>query len=294
MVILRTSYGRSGIRCHASFITRQRHRTGGKVTVKQLTMKRVLFFAALCCAMLFQTLNAQDIIFTKQSTRIDAKILEVSATEVRYKKTSNPDGPTFVMSTSEISSILYANGEVQHISEMQQPLTQPQNDNKSTKNGSFVLYQKSSAIVSEESYPYEISGLEKMIGTVKYEEYKAAQKHFKRGDWAVSFGWVDMFTGGLLIFWSMAKGDFINQFFPGIEDYRHHFLSVGGLLLVASDVLLPVGYIVKGVNAGRISRIAEGYNATHNKGTELSLSMSPTLMNNHGQIAPGVGLTLRF
>lgn len=59
------------------------------------------------------TASAQDIIVTKDSERIDAKILEVSDTEVSYKKAGYVEGPTFVMKTSEISSIIYSNGDVQ-------------------------------------------------------------------------------------------------------------------------------------------------------------------------------------
>lgn len=54
-----------------------------------------------------------DIIVTTKSERIDATVLEVSETEIRYKKASNPTGPTFVISTEKIASILYKNGEVQ-------------------------------------------------------------------------------------------------------------------------------------------------------------------------------------
>ena len=57
--------------------------------------------------------KAQDIIVTKDSERIDAKIIEVSEQEVKYKKHNNLDGPTFVLSTAKISSVIYANGNVQ-------------------------------------------------------------------------------------------------------------------------------------------------------------------------------------
>ena len=68
-----------------------------------------LIFILLACL----TANAQDIIIKKNSERIDAKILEVSDSEVSYKKTDYIDGPTFIVKTSEISSIIYSNGEVQ-------------------------------------------------------------------------------------------------------------------------------------------------------------------------------------
>ena len=63
---------------------------------------------------------AQDVIVTKQSERIDATILEVSDQEVKYKKQSNPTGPTFTLSTAKIASIIYANGEVQTFSQIKE------------------------------------------------------------------------------------------------------------------------------------------------------------------------------
>ena len=55
---------------------------------------------------------AQDIIVTNDARKIEAKILEVSGTEVKYKETDNPEGPTFIISTNDINSIIYANGKV--------------------------------------------------------------------------------------------------------------------------------------------------------------------------------------
>lgn len=74
-------------------------------------MKRfILVFSMLLISVL---LTAQDVIVTKTSEKIEAKIIEVSNTEVKYKKTDFLDGPTFIIQISEISSIIYANGDVQ-------------------------------------------------------------------------------------------------------------------------------------------------------------------------------------
>ena len=114
----------------------------------------------------------------------------------------------------------------------------------------------------------------------------------------IGFGWGDLVVGGLLYSYGYIVSRYYNSRYKkdgyGNSLYGGEFLLVGGILLVAGNVLLPVGYISKGVAAGKISRIAEGYNAAQNKGTELSLSMSPTLLYNNGQVAPGVGLTLSF
>lgn len=63
----------------------------------------------LCSAIIM----AQDVIITKDSERIDAKIEEVSNEQIKYRKKDNLSGPLFVMFTSEIQSVLYQNGEVQ-------------------------------------------------------------------------------------------------------------------------------------------------------------------------------------
>lgn len=55
---------------------------------------------------------AQDIIVTTDAKKIEAKISEVSKSEIRYKEADNLDGPTFVIETTEISSIIYSNGKV--------------------------------------------------------------------------------------------------------------------------------------------------------------------------------------
>lgn len=56
------------------------------------------------------TASAQSIITRKDGTDIQAKILEVTSSEIKYQKYSNPDGPVFVMSKSDIRSVRYENG----------------------------------------------------------------------------------------------------------------------------------------------------------------------------------------
>lgn len=59
------------------------------------------------------SLSAQDIIVTKDAQKIEAKILEVSKLEIRYKESDNLEGPTFVLETQDINTVIYANGKVE-------------------------------------------------------------------------------------------------------------------------------------------------------------------------------------
>lgn len=57
------------------------------------------------------TLRAQDRIVRLNDQTIEARVLEITPDEVRYKRFSNPDGPTYILPTKDIRYILYQNGE---------------------------------------------------------------------------------------------------------------------------------------------------------------------------------------
>lgn len=75
----------------------------------------------MLCGILFLatgTVSAQDVIVLNNKTadEIEAKIVEVSNDEVKYKKWAYQDGPTFSVPTGEIFVIKYQNGEKQTFS----------------------------------------------------------------------------------------------------------------------------------------------------------------------------------
>jgi len=87
-------------------------------------MKKFLILATviICSLISVTAANNIDVIIKTNSEKIEALIQEVSDTEIRYKKANNPNGPMFVIKLSEISSILYANGEVQAIEHTARPV----------------------------------------------------------------------------------------------------------------------------------------------------------------------------
>ena len=62
------------------------------------------------CAMAQTTSPKQDVIVYKNGTEMIVKILEVSGSEVKFKKQDNLDGPTFVVAKTDLFKIKYANG----------------------------------------------------------------------------------------------------------------------------------------------------------------------------------------
>lgn len=54
---------------------------------------------------------AQDVIVKKDGSTILSKILEVNTFDIKYKKYSNLDGPTYTILKTELLSVNYKNGE---------------------------------------------------------------------------------------------------------------------------------------------------------------------------------------
>lgn len=74
--------------------------------------KTILLLLAALCGVL--TAASQDLIIKNDATKVEAKVTEITPEAVRYKRYSNPDGPTYVLPVSDISHIQYANGEKEY------------------------------------------------------------------------------------------------------------------------------------------------------------------------------------
>ena len=77
-------------------------------------MKKIFFLFLLLVPKYFL---AQDVIVMRSGEEIQAKILEVNETEVKYKKFDYQDGPTFIVSKSKIFMIKYGDGSKDVFSE---------------------------------------------------------------------------------------------------------------------------------------------------------------------------------
>ncbi len=73
--------------------------------MKKILSSLVLMLTAIAVA------RAQDIITTRNG-EIEAKVLEITSTTVRYKRFNNLEGPTYSLSTKQILTIQYENGDV--------------------------------------------------------------------------------------------------------------------------------------------------------------------------------------
>jgi|GEM_PF-3050298 len=69
------------------------------------------FISTLVFLTVYSICFSQDLLILRDGTDISAKILEISSDEIKYKKASNPDGPTYTMDKEFVFMIKYANGD---------------------------------------------------------------------------------------------------------------------------------------------------------------------------------------
>lgn len=178
-------------------------------------MKRLFFVLAILFSSL--VVNAHDVIVTYSEERIDAIIIEVSDSQIKYKKQNNPDGPTFVMSTDKIATIIYNNGSVQTFSKKQHNTTDlndgakrqavPQK-NITPAEGPWLLYGlnikeglnmyiKSSVVEGNTKYKSAV-GLRFLPNIEAYIEFAPKQTNMADERRAAYFGLQYAFRGGTI------------------------------------------------------------------------------------------------
>jgi hypothetical protein len=76
--------------------------------------QHILIFSAIFLFVgVILPINAQDQIVLKDGNTIEAKVMEISPSEIRYKRFNHLDGPTIVVPISNVLSIKYENGMVE-------------------------------------------------------------------------------------------------------------------------------------------------------------------------------------
>ena len=144
-------------------------------------MKRIITLAFALFCLLSAFAADFDIIIKTNSEKIEALIQEVSDTEIKYKKASNPNGPLFVVKLDEVATILYANGDVQAIeSTTNQPAPAVQQQSNYGYNFNMI---SSGQMIRTGSNEFMIDGKTLTGKELKYfleQNCPVAYKHYKK------------------------------------------------------------------------------------------------------------------
>lgn len=225
-------------------------------------MRKII--CSLLMALLSVTMFAADIIVTTKSEKLEVKILEISSTEIRYKKTSNLEGPTFVISTNDVNTILFENGEVQVIehaapvqpqtqqaypqTQQAYPQTQPYGYSRQPAYGQPYGYPMSGSAVPgyimRQGEHYSINGQPIVLQDFLYANCPVAYDYWRKNLIMESVGWGALGAGIPLFIWGACILGYYDDSEVGIG------LTVAGAALLATGVpLATVGHIRRARNS---------------------------------------------
>lgn len=108
-------------------------------------MRIIKFLSVVVLAMFSVIAHAQDVIVKKDGNTITSKVTEITSTEIKYKKFSNQNGPTYTIGKNEVNYINYENGEREQMN------TSISNINTTTANTQSIV-QSQDALNPSDAY----------------------------------------------------------------------------------------------------------------------------------------------
>ncbi len=222
----------------------------------------LMLFVALC-----NMLQAKDLIVTTDKESIDAKIIEVSDEEVKYKKLNNLNGPTFIIKTNKISTVLYENGDVQvftpSASTQEQAKVSETQNTENVANTVTPNYLSLSPVTRDRM----LNGVylsDKEWGDYLKDNCTSAYNQWNRGCKGVKRGWTFFIVGSALrltgiasliasnyyggyYYWDSYDNCYYHHDYDyglqcGLFIYGFAATTVGSSLRIASIPLLATGY----------------------------------------------------
>lgn len=271
--------------------------------LKLTDMKK--FFLLAVAAIAAVGVYAQDVIVTRDAKRVEAKILEVSSSEIKYKEFSNPDGPTFVLQAAEINTIIYQNGTVKVFDQPKQAAPAPVYNSAAPAYSATAAPQATGMPITKNDKTYYMG--EQRMTEDQYVAFiqlncQQAYDRYMSGKKLRKSGW-GMFTSGLVfigcgsVLYGVGAGLTVDNarsgyyrnvntmwddpLFAGLCIPGTILLCTGSALFTASIPCIVVGTI-------RRNKSYEVYNETCARSTAnaIEFGIQPA--------ANGIGLSMRF
>ena len=237
-------------------------------------MKTLRLFLIIALIFVAGITKAQDVIVKKDNSTILSKVIEVSSSEIKYKKWSNQDGPIYSISRNEIISINYQNGDVEKF------------ENSSTNH--ITIQQNNSSnngYMERDGNGLELNGRElsdsevrELVGEENYQTYLSARGQINGGRVFTAMFIVSLVGTVGLVAASVENGDLV---------------ELAYITGAVAEISLPLMCILKGAGKGRMNWVADEYNRK-NRGYSYSYSLSPSIMTSKTpqlQNTYGLGLT---
>lgn len=232
--------------------------------------------------------TAQDVILKKDNSTILSKVLEISNTEIKYKRWSNQDGPTYYISISEVASINYQNGDVEKFSS---------NANEPTQTTTYIPQQIPAQYKGYMDHKVEnltINGrvlsdeeVRNLFDAQTYQQYLEIKSKAKTQN-GVGIALSAIGTVSMIASWLIYRFGI-----EGEESYDKQLGTTCLALMLTGIATLTPGLVLSLTAGSKLNPIAEEYN--QKQGISCTLNISPSMMRceiPQSQGSYGLGLTL--
>lgn len=207
--------------------------------------------------------SAQDVITLKTGEDLNVKVLKVGSAEIEYKKSDNPDGPSYTVQKSDVFMIKYQNGSKDVFNTTTAPAT--------------------NSVATEPK-------IDESVRVQAQQTYDANMKKFRRkltaGIVCTAIGVPCLATGTAFIVVSQTAKSVDADIYNTTTDYDAMGIAGGGLLL-AGTALTITGPILIG-KSFKYRRLAKEAKA------QLSLVPSITPANAIAGMQTGLAMRLTF
>ncbi len=261
-------------------------------------MKAKRFFLSLATSLSAIVANAQDVIIFRNGEEAEVKVEEITPNEVKYKKTSNPDGPSYIFNKDEIFMIKYKNGEKDVFApeaDFQQP-EQPQSKPIVVKD--VTVKRKSPSGLANTYNGAFLTDYEAMdyLGP-DYNEFSLQSDRMKQGFNLMLTGAILSATSAVLCVTSVATGHWEedgchDDYWYDYYGNRHYYddceyfqpnvpLMIAGIACsIASSITLPIGIVKFSTGKTRCHKILKRHYKTINNDDRISSYNDMTLRMN--------------
>lgn len=225
-------------------------------------MKQLLVFLLLLCS---ASISAQDVIVKKDGSTIVCRVVELTDSEITYKKWSDLNGSNYVMNRADASAINYESGKKVNLSEATNLYT-PNNQNDGVQQYN-----------------------DRALMNIDYASNRDDKKY-------KTIGWIG---GGVLL----ATGvTILVAFNDKLDDYTYEtntFGIIGGISCIAAGIGWTTFFLIKSNKVkNEYMRLQSStiyqYNFNLSNGTSLSLGADLLRDNTLGQNTLGLGLRYNF
>lgn len=248
-----------------------------------------LYLIAVTLLMGAGTVFAQDTIVLRNGDELRVKVKEVSDTELKYQMWNNQDGPMYTKKVTDIFMVKYKGGHREVYGNTQQTpsAVAPRHNGYKQFGGTNEYMEHNDGDLLLNGRKLNDAQIRDLIGIDGYNCYISAKGQRRSGKTNIIIGWIEFGLGvGLDILAILSE--------------EEDFVTPATIFLVASQIELPLGYVLKGVGTGRLNWLVDDYNTNRTAYSDnLSLGFAPTLVcapdaAGNRSFGLGAGLTLHF